>query len=223
MKKPPAKAAVAALGVLLAVPAFVLGTSGFVHFRDGVAVDAAIPVPVYMVAQVPLPKNAYIAAADALSQADPRNGHAAIAAAEASRHAGEQPGRLVPLLQQGLIHEPASARGWTLLSEVLYPVDRKKAAAALSQALILAPRDYWLIGARAKDAALLWSDLGPDAQVAALGQVQLLWQTKKLRGQMRELLRTPDGAALVTRAFGQDDIRAVNRWHSRKQRLRPMP
>lgn len=213
----------AARGIVLAVPALLLGYFGAVHFLDGLAVDAAIPVPVYMVAQVPMPKPAYIAAADALSYADPRNGHAMLAAAEARWHAGEPPGRLVATIRRGLTREPASARGWTLLSEVLYRSDKKRAAPALSQALILAPREYWLIGARAKDAALLWPNLDPASRSMALNQARLLWQEPQLHGQLRELLRSPEGAALVSRAFNQDEIRRINRWHSRAQRRRPAP
>jgi hypothetical protein len=213
----------AAAGILLAAPALVLGIFGGVHFRDGLAVDAAVPVPVYMVAQISMSKAAYAAAAAALAQADPSNGGATLAAAEARWHAGGNPTQLIPVIRTGLMQEPASARGWTLLSEVLHPVDEKKAARALSQALVLAPREYWLIGARAKDAAMQWSALDPESRSMALYQARLLWQEPALHGQLRELLRFPEGAALVSRAFSQDDIRSINRWRARERIRNPSP
>ena len=99
--------------VLLSSPAFALGFFGAAHFYDGLAMDAAIPVPVYMVAQIAMPKAAYEDAAAALARADARNGTAAIARAEAQLRSGASPSTQVPILTQGLLQEPASARGWT--------------------------------------------------------------------------------------------------------------
>ncbi len=209
--------------ILLSLPALVLGFFAAAHFSDGLAVDAAIPVPVYMVAQITMPKAAYESAAAALAHADPRNGTAAISRAEAGLHSGALPAGEVSILTYGLLQEPASARGWTLLSEAQLPTDKKSAARALSQALLLAPRDYWLAEARAHDAALLWDHLDTETQTRALEQTRMLWQEPVLRNQLRRLLLTQQGVDLVARAFvgRQDELRAMNRWLSAERRRAP--
>ena len=210
--------------VLLSLPALALGFFAAAHFSDGLAADAAIPVPVYMIAQIAMPKAAYEDAAAALMRADACNGTAAIARAEAGLRSGASPAAQVPILTRGLLQEPASARGWTLLSEALLPTDKASAARALSQALILAPREYWLVEARAHDAALLWKYLDADTQARALEQTRMLWQEPALRGQLRRLLFTREGVDLVARAFAgrQDEVREMNRWLSAERRRTPM-
>jgi len=205
---------------LLSLPALVLGFFAATHFFDGLATDAAIPVPVYMVAQIAMPKAAYEDATAALARADTRDGTAAIERAEAGLRSGVSPAGQVPVLTQGLQHEPASARGWMLLSEALQPTDKAAAARALSQALVLAPREYWLVEARAQDAALLWDHLDAESQARALEQTRMLWQEPILRGQLRRLLLTQDGVDLVARAFAgrQDEVREMNRWLSAERR-----
>ena len=210
---------------LLLIPAIALCLYALPHFRDGVAVDEAIPVPNHMIAQIAMPKPAYVDAVIALRQASPRDGDAAIAQAEAALHAGAMPFSQVPVLTQGLTQEPASARGWLLLSEVWASIDQKKAAQAMAQALLLAPHDYWLIGPRAKQAAFLWSYLDTDTQALALQEARMLWEEPILRGQLQPLLSTPEGVRLATRAFaGQpDEIRAMNRWLSAQARQQAVP
>ena len=210
--------------VLLSLPALALGFFATAHFSDGLAVDAAIPVPVYMIAQIAMPKAAYEDAAAALARADARNGNAAIARAEAKLRSGASPAAQVPILTRGLLHEPASARGWTLLAEAWLPTDKKDAARALSQALVLAPHEYWLVEARAHDAALLWDHLDAETQASALEQTRMLWQEPVLRGQLRRLLFTREGVALAARAFAgrQDDLREMNRWLSTERRRTPL-
>ena len=210
--------------VLLSLPALALGFFAAAHFVDGLAVDAAIPVPVYMVAQIAMPKAAYEDAAAALARADARNGTAAIARAEAQLRSGASPSTQVPILTQGLLQEPASARGWTLLSEALLPTDRRDAARALSEAMVLAPREYWLVEARAHDAALLWVNLDAETQTRALEQTRMLWEEPILRGQLRRLLFTREGVDLAARAFAgrQDELREMNRWLSAERRRAAM-
>lgn len=205
---------------LLLLPALVLVWFAVVHLRDGAATDAAVPVPAYMIAHVEMPKAAYEDAAAALAAANRRNGEAAIALAEARLYAGAPPAGSVAILKAALTHDPSSARGWTLLCETTMQDDRKLAARALGQALVLAPREYWLMQARVQDAALLWSDLDPEAQAMALQQTRMLWQEPLLRPQLLEVLRTQEGVALTARAFAhrEDEIRAMNRWLSRERR-----
>ena len=206
---------------LMLIPALVLCVYAIPHFMNGVAVDGAIPVPNYMIAQIAMPKPAYVDAVMALRQASPRDGYAAIARAEAALHAGAPPFSQAPVLAQGLTQEPASARGWLLLSNVwASTTDKKKAAQALAQALLLAPHEYWLIGLRARQAAFLWPYLDADTQALALEQARMLWEEPILRGQLQPLLSSPEGVRLVARAFaGQpDEIREMNRFLSAQAR-----
>ncbi len=206
-----------------ALPGLLLAWSAVAHLRDGLAWDAAIPVPNGMIEQIPLERAEYQRAADALSRADPADGDAQIAAAEARMHLRPSAGMQIAGLREGLEDNPASARGWTLLSEALFATDRPHAASALAQALILDPDDFWLAGARARDAAVLWYDLDDDdARAAALRQTRLLWEEPQLRGQLHILLSTRAGVRLVQDAFATDvdELRALNRWVSAERRRR---
>lgn len=208
---------------LLLIPAVALAWLAFFHMRDGAAVDAAVPVPNYMIAAIAMPNAAYVDAALALETADPRNGEAAVERAEAIMHSGAAKARVAAILADGLSREPASARGWTLLCEAELRSDKKAAARALGQALVLAPRDYWLMEARVQDAALLWPALDPDMQAMALRQTRLLWEEPELRRELLQLLRAPEGVAITARAFANDEdqIRAMNRWLSRERSENP--
>jgi hypothetical protein len=211
------------LAAALLVPGVVLAVFAWSQFRDGVAVDSAIPVPVYMVAQIAMPKSAYMGAAAALERANPRDGRAALLAAEAMMHAGAPVSATVSVIREGLERQPASTRGWTLLAGALYPAEKENAARALTQALVLAPRDYWLVGPRSRNAALLWPQLDSDTRAMAIAQTRLLWSEPQLHGELRKLLRSRDGVQLASRAFGPEEIRAVNRWHARELRRSPPP
>lgn len=204
-------------GGLMLMPAVLLGIFGYAHFRDGIANDSAIPVPVSMVAHLSLPKSAYADAAVALANADPRNGDAAIIRTEAGMRTEAGPEQLADALEDGLSHAPASARGWLLLCDARYSSDKPGAARALSQSILLAPREFWLIGLQVLDAARLWSDLDKDTQTRVLVEMRLMWAEPVLRAHLLTVLRSPQAAALATRAFSQDDIRAINRWASREQ------
>jgi hypothetical protein len=194
------------------LPGLCLAHFGYVHFADGVAHDGAIPVPVAMVAQHPVPKIAYDEAAKSLARAAPRDGDAMLIRAEALFHAGRTPSEIVPLLEEGLRQAPASARGWTLLAEAQQPLAPEKSAAALSQALILAPRDYWTAAARLRVAALLWPKLDAEIRTSAQNQARLLWQEELLRPQLVIAVQTNEGAALLTRSFDESEIRKINRY-----------
>lgn len=195
------------------VPALLLFYFSIAHFEDGLAVDRAIPVPVFMIQQIKMPAEAYIEAIKELERASPQNGLALIARAEAEINIHGYTSNVVALLKTGLTHAPSSSRGWTLLAEAYEGVgDRKSACRALYMALILSPRDYWLGGARAIAASDLWSDLDQDTRQMAISQTRLLWNEPILRDQLRVLVRRPNGAALATRAFDQNEVRRINRW-----------
>jgi len=198
--------------LLLCVLALALATVGYRHFQNGVAEDDAVPIPVYMISHQIAPKVAYVNAALALAKADPNNGVATLQRAEASIRSGSSGHKVVDEIEAGLMKAPASSRGWTLLSEALYPANKKFAALALGQALILAPREYWLVGPQVLDAARLWDNLDADAQSAALAKTRLMWSETILHSHLKTVLGTPEGAVLVARSLSHDEIRALNRW-----------
>jgi hypothetical protein len=195
----------------------VLAAFSYSHFRDGVAQDGAVPVPVYMVAQRPLPTVAYVHAAESLAKASARNGEPTLQRTEARMHAGENPANLVPVLEEGLSRIPASARGWWLLSEATASSNKALSTRALSQSIALGPREYWLITPRLNDAAKQWASLDPDTQAASIAQVRLLWETPILQDHLVILCQSAEGTALVTRAFAPDEIRQINRWLARQR------
>jgi hypothetical protein len=203
----------------LCLPGILLGIFSWKHYRDGIALDRAIPVPVYMTAQIEMPKAAYVEAAKALNNVDERNGNGLLTLAETLIRSGQPATRTLSVLRAGLERSPASSRGWTLLAERYYRSNNRLAAKALSQALILAPRDYWLVGARVQDANILWSYLDSDTKKIASAQTVLLWQEPQLHEQLRTVVRT--SPKMIERSFGSEDIREINRWMAREQEARP--
>jgi hypothetical protein len=202
------------MAAALLIPAIALGILGLQQLWDGMARDAAVPVPLYMVEQVSMPTAAYRGAAEALARANARDGEALLQRGEALLRTSAPAATVVAIAEKGLLLEPASARGWTVLAEALMVSDKAKAAEALSQALILAPRDYWLVAVRAQDSALLWDQLDSDNRQIAIGQARMLWQEPALHPMLFKFLKTPVGTAFETKAFvGEpDEIRAMNRW-----------
>jgi hypothetical protein len=171
-----------------AVPAAVLVYLGVMIGADGMALDAAVPLPNYMIAGIKLPVRAYRDGAEALSKANPADGNAQVARAEAELMAGEPQAQVEQRLADGLARAPANARGWTLLSEAANaPAD---AAQALDVALMLAPYDFYLSGRRVRDAAMIWPRLAPETQRAAQRGAVLLSTDPQLRPQYDALLAT---------------------------------
>ncbi|MEI9886080.1 MAG: hypothetical protein WDN08_06185 [Rhizomicrobium sp.] len=205
------------------MPALALGIGATPHFSDGLALDRALPVPSYMIAGTALPKGIYLGAVAALDGASPADGFAGAARAEAAMHADAPGASQIPLLEHALAAAPASPRTWLLLAQAQLQTDRAKAATALSQALILAPYDYWVAAGRTRYAALLWSDLDADARSRALGQVRLLWEEPQFHAQLLQLLTLPKVPKLVDRAFaGRRDERVeLYRWASATRRRAP--
>jgi hypothetical protein len=128
--------------------------------------------------------------------------------------AGETGASQTSLIRSGLRAAPASARGWTLLAKAQSSANPVMAAAALSQAQLIAPNEFWLMGPRARVAASLWPHLDATTQEKAKAQVRLLWQDWRLHAELLKLLGTPDGVRLVSQAFRghRDELRAMNRW-----------
>jgi hypothetical protein len=202
--------------VLALLPAIILAVASVPVFFDGLALEAAIPVPNYMILHRSMPKAAYEDVQTILLQADRRDGAAVITRAEAAMDAGNVPQSQIDALKDGLMYQPASARGWTLLAEAYTPIDKKRAARALAQSLLLSSRDYYLAAMRVHDAALLWSDLDAETKGKALEQARLLWEEPALQNQLRVVLASREGVDIVAKAFAgrSDEVREMNRWLS---------
>lgn len=199
----------------LVLPAIFLVWATWRSVPDGFAREAAEPVPSWMILRVEMPASVYRKAAIMFSRADPENGAAHLAEGEADMLGGAPAKTVLPVLGQGLSRQPASVRGRVLLAEARLQAGMpKKAAEALSQALLMAPDDYFLIGVRVRDAARLWPDLDADARNRALTLTRRLWRDPQLRPQLRAVLGETSGVEMVSRAFaGQpDEIRLMNRW-----------
>ena len=205
---------------VLLLPSLALAVGGFVHLQNGLAVNAAFPVPLYISTNIPIPKAAYSDAADDLRHTNIRDGDSQISLAEARSHTGEEPRLILGQVAGGLIRAPASAEGWAFYAEVLAPVDPHRAAQALDQAFTLAPYDYFWAGRRAKLASHVWNYLDNDTKNEALQQTRMLWEEPTLRGEVFQLLSTSDGGQILTRAYANDPntLRAINRWVSARRR-----
>lgn len=206
------------LGLLL--PAALLVAIAIPRYQSGRAVDSAYPVPAYTIMNFALPANSYRAAADALAEADPRDGRTLIERAEIASLAGLSRNEVVSLLEDGLARAPASARGWTILAEQTAGGNKTRAANALAHSLLLGPDEYYLAAKRARVAATVWDALPSDAADAALGQARNLWKEGGLNREIPDLLALKGGPELMTRAFRDDpeDLRALNRWLAAERR-----
>ena len=208
----PAKTWMLRIGLLL--PVVLVTVAAIPRIVSGLALETAFPVPSYIVKNVVLPRKSYAAAAIVLSHADPRDGETQILRAEAAHSGGAPDSQVIPIVENGLGYNPTSARGWTLLSELLMSSDRQRAGKVLITALEMAPYDYFLAGRRARDGALLWDVIPDDGRPLLLRQTRLLWTEAFLHDELLPLVQTPGGAPLMTRALGEDPvtIRALNRW-----------
>ena len=192
-----------------------LAAVGIPHLIDGLAVEAAFPVPVYIQMDAPLSRKTYQQAARALAKGDVRDGERSVFQAEALENAGQRSNQvLLPVLENGLSHSPADARGWTLMCELLMPVDQRRAADALSISLTLSPNDYYLVDRQVRDAGELWDVLPEDVRQVAINAAPNLWSIPDLRESIRPVLRTKGGPELMSRAFRfePEQLRQLNRW-----------
>ncbi len=204
--------------VLLCLPAVLLLVA-LPRLASGIALEAAFPVPSYMTVARAVPITAYRATAAVLADADVADGEAQIARSRAAYLSGEVGPKVIATTDDGLSHAPTSAAGWTLLAVLRTPVDRARAANAISVALELAPYDYFLAAWRARAAAPLWTDLPADTREGVARDVRLLWSDRTLHRQIRPILAVPGGPALVTYAMKDDPdgLRALNRMVARER------
>src|SRR5476649_1952984 len=132
----PAKTWMLRIGLLL--PVVLVTAAAIPRIVSGLALETAFPVPSYIVKNVVLPRKSYAAAAIVLSHADPRDGETQILRAEAAHSGGAPDSQVIPIVENGLGYNPTSARGWTLLSELLMSSDRQRAGKVLITALEMA-------------------------------------------------------------------------------------
>jgi len=219
------------VGAVVLLPSLILAAGGAVYLQNGLAVNAAFPVPLNMSPLIqtrmmskdstaPMPRAAYVDAANILRRANSRDGNAELSLAEARLYAGEKPRRIFSQVEDGLMGAPTSAEGWTFYAEILAPSDPKKAARALDQAFTLAPYDFFLAERRVQLASHIWNYLGSDTKSETLRQTRRLWDESVLRDEILSLLATSDGGKLLTRAYADDPdtLRTINRWVSARRR-----
>ena len=196
--------------ILLAVP----------RFQSGLAIDAAYPVPTYMIVGASLPQSSYRDTAAVLGNAFRGDGETLLRRAEAVSLMQPEAEGAVGLFEEGLTKSPTSVRGWALLAEHLASVNRTRAAQALGQSLLLGPYEYYVAARRARQAAIFWDDLPADAHALALRQARLLWTEASLNEGILRLLAVDGGAELIARAFQDEpeELRAINRWVAAERR-----
>jgi hypothetical protein len=200
------------------LPFFPLAWSGFVHLRDGQALDSSFPVPLYMSLNQEMPKVAYLDAASALNNANRDDGSARLSLAEAEYHAGAAHVAVENDLIQSLSHLPGSAPAWLLYAQIQPAGARPLAAKAFDMSLSLGPHDYFLLGPQVLTGASLWRDLSAQSQAQIEERTRLLWQTPALRTYVVDLLRDEDGRLLIMNSEGPEQIRVINRWISAMRR-----
>jgi hypothetical protein len=204
---------------LLPLPAFAILAVALPRLISGAALEAAYPATTSMAADVALPEPIYRATAEILSRAAAGDGEAQSFRAQAAAAGNEPADRIVPALETALRRAPASARGWIALAGLLGEGDPKKAAAALSLGIDLAPRDYFLIPPQLIAGAPLWDYLPREARDTLVADARLLVADERFHDQLVALLNVPGGAALVTRSLADDPdrIRALNRSVARER------
>jgi hypothetical protein len=209
------------VGAMLFVPVAVWAAAGIAQLRNGLAVNAAFPVPLNLSINRGLPQAAHLAAVTALGRADRRDGWARIARAEAASRASMSATIVRPELEAGLAAAPASAEGWTSYAEIIVAVDPARAAEAVETALFLAPYDVFWANRRLQLAGQLWTRLDESTRNTALRQTRMLWDKPQYRSWVALLGASPAGREMLGRAYNgaPDTIRAINR-HMTAARLR---
>ena len=189
---------------------------------SGFALEAAFPATTEITMNMTLPQATNKFVAQVLSHASPSDGETQILRAEAAVNAGFPPGMVIPIVRSALIREPTDARGWILLAALLKDHDPKGAASALSLAIELAPREYYLVIPRAFVGASLWNYLSKDVQARIVDDAHVIATSNEFRGGLQSLLDAQGGTELVGRALAghPDQLRALNRSLAR-ERLGP--
>ena len=201
------------------LPACVVVTLAVPRLLSGFALEAAFPATAYLAMNVPLPRATDRSIAQILSQAPLADGETQVLRAQAAADAQFSPATTIEMTTTALAHAPAAARGWLVLAELMRDRRRNEAASALSLAIELAPREYYLVGLQARAGAPLWNVLPKDVQAKLLNDARLVARKTELRSDLRALLNVPGGPALLTRAFADhpEQLRALNRSLARER------
>lgn len=199
--------------VALLLPAAAIVAAALPRLYSGAALETAFPATAYIGENVPLPQNSYKGVARILAHAPSSDGETQILRAEAAAYAGQPPATITPLLDVALSRAPASPRGWILLAALQTDSNPKTAAAALSLAIALAPREYYLVARQACAGAALWPYLAKDTRAKLVGDARILATMPEFRGELRILLGGRGGPQLVTRALAgnPEQLRQLNR------------
>jgi len=180
---------------------------------EGIALERAFPDSALVMTNVGLPAASYLHLEKTLSSLPASDGETRILAAEAAVDAGRPPVSVLPAVEDGLSRAPADARGWILLASMVKDQDPQRAAKAFNLAFELAPLDHYLIVPRTALGAQLWDHLPTGERHTILSDARAIATNDNRRDDLRALLGTPAGAALVTKAFENDPegIKKLNR------------
>jgi hypothetical protein len=197
----------------LLMPVLLLVALALPRFNTGFLLEKSFPATDFIQTDVPLPATTYRDVARLLASASPNDSETGLLQAEAALNAGVPPAEVLPKLESALEHSPSAARGWIILASLWTDSDPRKAAQALSFAVDLAPREYYLILPRLLVGAPLWRDLPDTARAKLLSDARALAGDETRRGQLRLLLARRGGAELLVRAFaGRPEVlRELNR------------
>jgi hypothetical protein len=199
--------------VALLMPAIVLAVLAIPRLATGLLLQRSFPATAYIETNTPLPASSYGEVADILSHASRRDAATALFQAEAAINAGASSSLVIPTVRRAVTHSPLSARGWIILASLLTQQNPKQAAADLTLAFDLAPRDYYLILPRTLVGASLWNELPSRVRAVLLKDTGAMANDPDARGQLRLLLSKPGGSNLVSMAFAgkPEALRELNR------------
>lgn len=199
------------LRLLLPVPALGIFAAAAPRLNSGIVLEEIFPESAYVTSNITLSPSSYAVMAQALANATTDDGGTQILRAEIAIDAGEAPSAIIPLLEEALSRSPADARGWVLLASLLTQ-NPNAAGRAMSLALTLAPKEYYLIVPRTAVGAGLWIYLPEAARHQLLDDAYLIATDENSRANLYAIIGRPGGTALVTRALAKhpDKIKALN-------------
>jgi hypothetical protein len=202
------------------IPGLLLITVGVIHYRNGTALEKAFPVPLALSLNERLPRAYYLSAVAALQKANIYDASTQRYLAEARYLANGQSLETSNELAAALSAAPSSGEGWGLYASSLVDKNPKLAAAALDQAVSVAPNEAFWIGDRGATAARLGRYLTSPTRDAIARQLWSLWSEPVLRDQIFDVLNTPGADKLVSAAYATSPgtIRQINRLVSARRR-----
>ena len=197
----------------LILPPLAIIVTALPRLVDGIALEQAFPQSALLMTNIGLPHDTYVALERTLAKAPVGDGETQILRVETAVDSGQSPSSVLPAVEEDLSRAPADARGWILFGSLLKNRNPQRAAQALTLTLKLAPFDYYLIMPRTALGAELWDQLSSPERRKVLNDAHTIATSPNRRDDLHALLGTPAGAALVTRALGNDSegIKRLNR------------